>query len=204
MEFTSIIGFTNAEATSIVSNDTWFEKNRLDDAVQRYIKYETDETGKHVTAISRSNTPVEGHIKVDKLLIRESIQTDTPGLVAAFLFSVNANKGPAREVKKFFANGGTVSGETEMAYLGHVAWFVGNKGYGKDTDTLCQYEMFYLDDEIPTLDLATGRDIFCNKLYWAFVEIRSIMTPDGGICQKELAALTAGMEQDIRLVKQFM
>jgi hypothetical protein len=203
MEFTSIIGFTNAEATSIVSNDTWFEKNRLDDAVQRYIKYETDETGKHVISISRTNTPADGHVKVDKWLCRESIETDTPSKVAAFLFSVNANKGPAVEVKKFFANGGTVSGDTEMAYLGHVAWFVGNNGYGKNTDMLCQYEVFYLDDDIPMLDLATGRDIFCNKLYWAFVEIRKLMET-GTVDQKELAPLTAGMEQDIRLVKQFM
>jgi len=53
------------------------------------------------------------------------------------------------------------------------------------------------------LDLATGRDIFCNKLYWAFVEIRKLMET-GTVDQTELAPLTAGMEQDIRLVKQFM
>jgi len=85
-----------------------------------------------------------------------------------------------------------------------VAWLVGNGGYGSDTDLLCQYERFYTEKNIPMLDLSTGRDIFSNELYWwAFVEIRNLMKT-GTVDQKELAVLEAGMEQDIRLVKQFM
>ncbi len=203
MQFETIIGFSAKEAHGIVSNDTWFAKNANDDSVQRYIKYETDATGKHVTSISRSNTPKEGHVQADKSLDVKNIVTDTDAKIAAYLFSVNANKGPSNEVKKFFANGGWVKAdETEMKFLGHVAWLVGNGGYGSDTDLLCQYERFYTEKELPMLDLATGREIFASDLYHAFVEILFTMDTEA-FCPNERARLIAGMEQDLKLVLRF-
>ena len=204
MQFETIIGFTRAEADGIVSNDTWFADNVNKDDVQRYIKYETDETGKHVISITRSNKPADGHVKVDKWLCRECIETDTPGKIAAYLFSVTANKGPNCEVKKFFAAGGTVSGDTEKKFLGHVAWLVGNGGYGSDTDLLCQYECFYLGcDTLPMLDLSTGREIFASDMYRAFIQIEKDMDQPQ-FCPKEREILSAGMAQDIRLVNRFL
>jgi len=204
MQFETIIGFTLAEATAIVSNDTWFADNVNKDQVQRYIKYETDETGKHVTNITRSNNPTDGHIKADKTLDVSNIVTDTEEKVAAFLFSVNANKGPSQQVKKFLATGAKVTGDTEKKFLGHVAWLVGNGGYGADTDLLCQYERVFMECEaLPMLDLSTGRDIFITEMFAAFVDIdRAMETPE--FCPKERAQLAAGMEQDLRIVNRFL
>jgi hypothetical protein len=204
MQFDTIIGFTLAEATAIVSNDTWFADNVNKDKVQRYIKYETDETGKHVISITRSNDPADGHIKADKTLDVSNIVTDTEEKVAAFLFSVNANKGPSQQVKKFLATGAKVTGDTEKKFLGHVAWLVGNGGYGSDTDLLCKYERFYLGtDTLPMLDLSTGRDIFGTEMFHAFVEIeRAMEQPE--FCPKDHAQLAAGMAQDLRLVNRFL
>jgi len=203
MQFETILGFTRTEADGIVSNDEWFVKNINNADAQRYIKYETDTTGKHVTSVSRSNTPKEGHVQVDKSFDVKNITTDTEGKVAAYLFSVNGNKGPSNEVKKFFANGGWVKAdETEMKFLGHVAWLVGNGGYGSDTDLLCQYERFYTEKELPMLDLATGREIFASDLYHAFVEILFTMDTEG-FCPNERARLIVGMEQDLALVNRF-
>jgi hypothetical protein len=203
MQFETIIGFTRAEAYGIVSNDTWFAKNANDESVQRYIKYETDATGKHVISISRSNTPKDGHFQADKTLDVKNIVTDTDAKIAAYLFSVNANKGPSNEVKKFFANGGVVTDDTEKKFLGHVAWLVGNQGYGSDTDLLCQYERFYTEKELPMLDLATGRDIFSCDMYQDFVEILLTIETDE-FCPNERARLTAGLEQDLSLVNRFL
>jgi hypothetical protein len=203
MQFDSIIGFTIAEAYAIVSNDTWFADNVNKDNVQRYMKYETDETGKHVISITRSNKPEDGHIQADKTLDINNIILDTEEKVAAFLFSVNANKGPSLQVKKFFASGGNVEGDTEKKFLGHVAWLVGNGGYGSDTDLLCEYERFYTEKDLPMLDLSTGRNIFDTEMYLAFIEIeRTMETPE--FCPKERATLAAGMEQDLRLVNRFL
>lgn len=204
MQFETIIGFTRAEADSIVSNDIWFANNVNKDKVQRYIKYETDETGKHVISITRSNDPADGHIQADKTLNVKNIVLDTDEKIAAYLFSVNANKGPSQQVKKFLATGAKVTGDTEKKFLGHVAWLVGNGGYGSDTDLLCQYERFYLGtDTLPMLDLSTGREIFGTEMFWAFVEIeRAMETPE--FCPKEHAQLAAGMAQDLRLVNRFL
>jgi hypothetical protein len=203
MPFETIIGFTLEEATAIVSNDTWFADNVNKDDVQRYIKYETDATGKHVTSITRSNNPADGHIKADKTLDVSNIVLDTDEKIAAFLFSVNANKGPSQQVKKFLASGAKVTGDTEKKFLGHVAWLVGNGGYGSDTDLLCKYERFYTEKDLPMLDLSTGRDIFTTEMFAAFVEIeRAMETPE--FCPKEHAQLAAGMAQDLRLVNRFM
>lgn len=204
MQFETIIGFTRAEADSIVSNDTWFADNVTNDDVQRYIKYETDETSKHVISITRSNKPADGHIKADKTLDVKNIVLDTDEKVAAYLFSVNANKGPSQQVKKFLATGAKVTGDTEKKFLGHVAWLVGNGGYGSDTDLLCQYERFYLGkDTLPMLDLSTGREIFGSDMFHMFVEIeRAMEQPE--FCPKEHAQLTAGMAQDLRLVNRFL
>lgn len=204
MQFETIIGFTRAEADGIVSSNTWLAENVANDGVQRFIKYETDETGKHVISITRSNTPKEGHVQVDKTLDVKNIVADTEGKVAAYLFTVFANKGPNSEVKKFFAAGGKVSGDTEKKFLGHVAWLVGNGGYGSDTDLLCQYERSYTClDTLPMLDLSTGRDIFGSDMYWAFVEIeRAMEQPE--FCPKEHTILSAGMAQDLRLVNRFL
>jgi hypothetical protein len=203
-QFETIIGFTRAEADSIVSSNTWLAENVNKDEVQRYIKYETDETGKHITSITRSNTPKEGHIQADKTLDVKNIVLDTDRKIAAYLFTVLANKGPNSEVKEFFAAGGKVGCDTEKKFLGHVAWLVGNSGYGSDTDLLCQYERFYLGkDTLPMLNLSTGRKIFDTDLYHAFVEIEFAMeTPE--FCPKERAILAAGMAQDLALVNRFL
>ena len=204
MLFKTIIGFTNAEATDIVSNDTWFADNANNDEVQRYIKYETDATGKHVTSITRSNKPADGHIRADKTLDVNNIVLDTDEKVAAFLFSVNANKGPSQQVKKFLASGAKATGDTEKKFIGHVAWLVGNGGYGSDTDLLCRYERVYLGtDTLQMLDLSTGRDIFTTEMFNTFAEIeRAMETPE--FCPKEREQLAAGMAQDLRLVSRFM
>ena len=203
MPFETIIGFTLEEATAIVSNDTWFADNVNKDDVQRYIKYETDATGKHVTSITRSNSPKLGLIRADKTLDVSNIVLDTDEKIAAFLFSVNANKGPSQQVKKFLATGAKVTGDTEKKFLGHVAWLVGNGGYGADTDLLCKYERFYTEKDLPMLDLSTGRDIFTTEMFAAFVEIeRAMETPE--FCPEERTQLAAGMAQDLRLVNRFM
>jgi hypothetical protein len=203
MQFETIIGFTRAEADSIVINDTWFADNVDKDDVQRYIKHETDATGKHVISITRSNKPAEGHIKADKTLDVKNIVLDTAEKIAAYLFSVNANKGPSQQVKKFLATGAKVTGDTEKKFLGHVAWLVGNGGYGSDTDLLCQYERVYTEAELPMLDLSTGRDIFGTEMFHMFIEIERAMETSE-FCPKEHAQLAAGMAQDLRLVNRFL
>ena len=204
MQFETIIGFSLAEATSIVSNDTWFADNVSNDDIQRYIKFETDATGKHITSIARSNNPAEGYIQVDKTIDVANIVTDTDGKLAAFLFSVNANKGPNNEVKKFFAVGGSVAGDTEKKFLGHVAWLTGNGGYGSDTDLLCQYEGF-TRHYLPLLETTRGREIFASNLYTEFVKVvLAIQEPDTFVCPTDYSRLAAGLAQDLKLVNRFL
>lgn len=207
--FDNIIGFTFEEAATIVANDTWFEEHR-DDNEQRYIHFETDETGLNVTSIVRRKVEDADKIQVDKTFDVTNMKFDTEGKIAAFLFSVNGNKGPTLALKKFINAGGKVSGEDEKIFLGHCAWLEGNCGYGANKDALCMYEIEMSNNQV-TLEnivpnLSSGREIFTTPLYAAFIEVRKALAiEENWTTMKEVyTQIQKGMEQDKRLVERYL
>lgn len=218
--YKSILGLTFEEAMNIVKNDTeWFEKNKRDETVQRFIKFETDESGENVVKIQKSNEPKEGFVRIDKDLDTSNIQLDTEGKVAAFMFSVNGNKGPVLEIKKYLQAGGTIhpNDEDEQIFIGHCAWLAGNGGYGADTDSLCSHEIAFsygtvtLENIVP--DMGKGRGIFDTPLYEAFLEVRNAMRIvdlwDETVKKRkntiyQMKKMKNGMAQDKKLVARFL
>jgi hypothetical protein len=221
--FDNIIGFTFEEAATIVANDTWFKEHR-DDNEQRYIDFETDETGLNVTSIVRRKVEdADKKIQVDKTFDVTNMKFDTEGKIAAFLFSVNGNKGPTLALKKFINAGGKVSGEDEKIFLGHCAWLEGNCGYGANKDALCMYEIEMSNNQV-TLEnivpnLSSGREIFTTPLYAAFIEVRKALAlyaefievrkalgiEENRTTMKQVyTQIQKGMEQDKRLVERYL
>lgn len=126
-EFSSFLGRTPAQAIAIVSSDEWFEINRANDAVQRFVRYETDATGRQISKVEASKVKKDGFIQVDKTIERnEPTEALVDGKFAAFLFSLNGNLGPALQFEKckqeFEDHFVQVSDSHEKGFLVFLCW----------------------------------------------------------------------------------
>jgi len=173
-DFESILGLTIQEALEIVKNDTWFSLNKDKDSVNRYIKYEVDPTNPNkIVNVIKKNSPDESYIQVDKSIDVSNLIPDriTNNSLAAVLFSVNGNKGPFEQIKKFIQSGGNPDTNLKKMFLAHVAWLQasgGLEGYGVKEDPLVIKELQKLEPlgqsfEVPKPE--TGNEIFNSPLY---------------------------------------
>ena len=126
-EFSSFLGRTPEQAYAIVNSDEWFELNRDNDAVQRFVRYETDATGHQIIKVEASKVKKDGFIQVDKTIGRnEPVEALVDGKFASFLFSLNGNLGPALQFAKckqeFEDHFVQVTDQCEKGFLIFLCW----------------------------------------------------------------------------------
>jgi hypothetical protein len=104
-QFTNICNVSPEEAIAIVKSDIWFEINKSNIDVNRYVKFTIN--NKKISFVFRSNKQVEDFIKVDKNINIETLSVDTPITqeeLASIVFSVNGNYKVFNILKNFFVN----------------------------------------------------------------------------------------------------
>ena len=112
-QFTNICDATPEEALAIISSDIWFEKNKSNPDVNRYIKFKITNTKiifvSCVDIIPKDiiSNKVGEYIQIDKNIKIENLEITTPITyeeLASIVFSVNQNLKQFKILKKFFRN----------------------------------------------------------------------------------------------------
>ncbi len=104
-QFTNICNASPEEALAIIKSDIWFETNKSNDDVNRYIKFTIN--NKKISFINRSNKMVDEFTKVDKNINIDTLTVDTlltTEEMASVIFSVNGNYKMFNILKNFFVN----------------------------------------------------------------------------------------------------
>ena len=100
-QFTSFCGLLPIEAVQIVSKDSWFKTNSINDT-KRFVKFII--SNKTIDFCDRSNDPKEEYIEIDKMIDVTTINIDTVlniNQLASIIFSANGNKLPYIMVRNF-------------------------------------------------------------------------------------------------------
>jgi hypothetical protein len=195
--FDSVLDIPIKLASQIVANDTWFKSNR---ATERFIMFEMDATRRNVTNALKSNTPQPGYTQIDTSLNPAKPNLCSPELVAAFVFSVFCNKGPALAIHTFLSACTETQLETmsasDMQFVAHIAWLTANGMYGADKDPLCIQEALVEPLVLP--ELKTGILIFESSLYASFNHVLNRISLNSlpFFIGNEIAK---GLEQDFRI-----
>ena len=172
--FTDILGVSIEGALAIASSDLWFQANKTKEDVKRIITYETDPTGTKVVKVTKVS---EGGIEVDKSfndVVRKPAEIKG-GLLAAVLFSVNGNKNPFLEVKKFLDAGGNADTDIKKQFLAHCAWFNGSggiDGWGVKDDPLVIKEL-EVNSSFTMPNSSDGNKLFTSDAFTTFSEVVS-------------------------------
>ena len=107
-QFTKICNATPEEALAIIQSDIWFESNKTNPDVNRYIKFTIN--NKKITFENRLNNILPDSIdyfKVDKNIKINELTLTTPLTIeelASIVFSVNGNYNIFNILKNFFVN----------------------------------------------------------------------------------------------------
>jgi hypothetical protein len=104
-QFTNICNASPEEALAIIKSDIWFETNKSNDDVNRYIKFTINNN--KISFINRSNKMVDEFTKVDKNINIDTLTVDTlltTEEMASVVFSVNGNYKMFNILKNFFVN----------------------------------------------------------------------------------------------------
>jgi hypothetical protein len=104
-QFINICNVTPEEAIAIIKSDIWFELNKMNSDIERYIKFSIN--NKKISFINRSNIMVEEFIKIDKKINLDKLTIDIPLTIeelASVIFSVNGNYKVFNLLKTFFVN----------------------------------------------------------------------------------------------------
>ena len=134
--FTAICNATPEEAIAIIKSDIWFELNKNNSDIERYIKFTIKD--KKITFVNRSNKMIEDFIKVDKNINIEKLTVITPLTIeelASVIFSVNGNYKVFNLLKNFFVNlkknepfnFDTIKSNKKMKiFCAHIAYLIAN------------------------------------------------------------------------------
>jgi len=167
----TIVGIPKAAALKIFEDDTWFMGQVSEEPTgsgqyvvkpgsDRYVTYTI--VGDSVTHIERQKGPGAGIHKIDiaaahsllngenypeEALFKNGVNSE---LFAAFLFSVNGNKGPYENVIEFVKNSNPRDTYSDMEYkfIGHMSWAIANAGYAIKYDPLATIIMKNTNDNI--------------------------------------------------------
>ena len=138
-QFTSICNATPEEALAIIKSDIWFESNKENSEINRYVKFTINDS--QIIFVNRSNNSNYEYIKVDKNIKIEDLTIHTKLTIeelTSIIFSVNGNYKIFNILKNFFvklkinesSNFERIMYNKKMKiFCAHVAYLISNIEY---------------------------------------------------------------------------